>query len=187
MRRIVIAMAVVISAALAATAAFGSSVHFKKGGTPTCTITGTGTATVSVTCTGNVAGLGGENVEIDVTLSGSAVYQCQNPSTKNTPPGQNRVLVGPATTPTTIGGNEIKNGNLLFTTQPASLSAPGSVSSAQAGCPGANWTGVNPQLTLTDITLKFFQPAPSTLVFTCSAHDDSGLSGTVTLSSCTFA
>src|SRR6266508_1671905 len=157
MRRISIVLAVLVAAALSATAAFGSSVHFKKGGTPTCTISGTGTPTVSVTCTGNVAGLGGENIEIDVTLSGFAVYQCQNPSTKNTPPGQNRVLVGPATTPTTIGSDEIKNGNLLFTTDPASLSAPTTVSSAAAGCPGANWTGVNPQLTLTDITLKFYQ------------------------------
>jgi hypothetical protein len=186
MRRISIVLAVLVAAGLSATAAFGSSVHFKKGGTPTCTITGSGTPSLSVTCTGNVAGLGGEDVQIDVTLSGSAVYQCQNPSTKNTPRGQNKVLVGPTTTPTTIPSSEVKNGNLLFSTDPATLSAPTTVTSAQAGCPGAGWTGVNPQLTLTDITLKFFQPPPSTLIFTCTAHNDSGLSGTVTLS-CTFA
>jgi hypothetical protein len=185
MRRISIVLVVVITAALTTTAAFGASVHFKKGGTPTCTITGSGTSTISTTCTGNVAGLGGGDIVIDVTTSGSAVYQCQNPSTKNTPRGQNKVLVGPSTTPTMISGDQVKNGNLLFTTEPADLSADPTVSSSVAGCPGASWTGVNPQLTLTDITLDFFQPE-GTLVFSCSASDPNGLSGKVTLA-CTFA
>lgn len=184
MRRITVVLAVLITAALSATAAFGASVHFKKGGTPTCTISGGGTS-ISTTCTGVVAGLGGEDIVINVTTEGFAVYQCQNPSDKKTPPGQNRVLVGPSTTPTTISGDEIKNGNLSFTTDPAVLTAPATVSSADAGCPGANWTGVNPSLTLTDITLEFFQPE-GTLVFSCSASDPDGLSNPVALD-CTFA
>ena len=53
------------------------------------------------------------------------------------------------------------------------------VTGGQAGCPNANWTGVNPQLTLTDITLKIFQGGQ--LLFTCTASNPNGLSGTVPL------
>jgi hypothetical protein len=179
-----VALAMFVIVGLTATAASAASVHFKKNGTPTCTISGTGTNSTSTTCTGSVAGLGGEDIVILVTVSGSAVYNCENQG-GNQATGQNRVLTGPATTPTDIDSDAIKNGNLTFTTNPASLSAPTTVTGAQAGCPNPNWTGVNPQLTLTDIKLEFFQPA-GTLVFTCTASNPSGLSGTVTLS-CTFA
>lgn len=183
MRRISILLAIVSAAAISA-AAFGASVHFKKGGTPTCTISGAGTTTASATCTGSVAGLGNGDVEIDVTLAGFAVYQCQNKG-ENVAPGQNKVLVGPTTTPTTISSGEIKNGNLTFTTNEANLSASETVSGQAAGCPNPNWTGVSPTLTTTDLTLTFFQGGQQ--VFTCSASNPSGLSGTITLSNCTFS
>src|SRR5207249_6132131 len=129
---------------------------FKKGGSPVCTISGSGTNSTSTTCTASLAGLGGGDVTINTTVGGFAVYQCQNGG-GNTAPGQNRVLVGPETTPTTISGAEIKNGHLTFRTNPAVLSAPTTVSGSAAGCPNANWTGVNPKLTLTDITLTIAQ------------------------------
>jgi hypothetical protein len=45
---------------------------------------------------------------INVTVSGSAVfYQCQNQG-GNTATGQNKVLVGPVTAPTTIPADQIK-------------------------------------------------------------------------------
>jgi hypothetical protein len=184
MRRKMICVAVAGVLAALTTVALGASVHFKKGGTPTCTISGTGTNSTSTTCTGSVAGLGGGDIVIETIVSGSAVYQCQN-NGGATAPGQNRVLVGPTTEPTNIAGGEVKNGNLTFTTDAAVLSANATVSGAAAGCPNPNWTGVNPVLTTTDITLNFFQP-PGTLVFTCSASNPNGLSGTVTLS-CTFS
>jgi hypothetical protein len=165
--------------ALIAPAALAASPHFKHGGSPTCTISGGGTSSTSTTCTGSLTGLGGGDVEIDTTVSGFAVYQCQNQG-GNTAPGQNRVLEGPATTPTNISGNEIKNGNLTFTTQPAALTAASSVSGQAAGCPNANWTGVNPQLTLTSIDLKIYQGG--VLLFDCTASNPNGLSGTVALS-----
>ena len=183
-RNIFVAVLVVILTAALATAASAASVHFKKGGTPTCTITSTSASSTSTTCTGEVAGLGMEDVDILVSVGGTAVYQCQNQG-GNIAPGQNKVLVGPTTTPTHISSGEIKNGNLLFTTNAAELSAPTTVTAEQAGCPNPNWTGVNPTLTVTDITLQFFQGG--NLVFTCSASNPSGLSGTVTLSNCTFA
>jgi hypothetical protein len=179
MRRILIALTVLLAFGLTATAALAASPHFKKNGEPRCTIGGTAISK-SVSCTGVLAGLGGDDLEIDVTVSGFAVYQCQNPSGKNEPPGQNRVLVGPVTEPTTISGDEIKNGNLSFTTDPATLTAPGTVSGTAAGCNNDSWTGVNPTLTLTDITLDIFQPV-GTQIFHCTASNPDGLTSPVTL------
>ncbi|HEX6676853.1 MAG TPA: hypothetical protein VF486_17725, partial [Actinomycetes bacterium] len=99
----------------------------------------------------------------------------------NVAPGQNRVLVGPATSTTSIPGDQIKNGNLTFFTNPAVLTAAPTVSAAVAGCPNPNWSGVNPTVTVTDITLVIEQP-PGTVLFTCTASDPNGLSGTVALS-----
>jgi hypothetical protein len=180
MRRILMILAGVIAAtALVATTAIASSPHFKKGGEPTCTISSTGAATKSTTCTASLSGLGNADVVVTVSTKGTAVYQCQN-NGGNTAPGQNKVLVGPATSTTSIPADQIKNGNLTFTTNPAVLTAPTTVSAATAGCPGANWTGVNPVLTLTDISLTIEQP-PGTVIFTCTASDPNGLSGTVAL------
>jgi hypothetical protein len=178
MRRLIVPLIVVLATGLTATAALGSSAHFKKGGSPVCTISGGGTASTSTVCSGILAGLGGGDVAIDTTVSGFAVYQCQNGG-GNTAPGQNRVLVGPSTTPTNISGNEVKNGNLSFTTNSADLAAASSVSGSAAGCPNSNWTGVNPTLTVTNITLKISQSGP---LFTCTASNPNGLSGTVALS-----
>jgi hypothetical protein len=115
---------------------------------------------------------------INLTASGFAVYQCQNQG-GNTAPGQNKVLVGPVTAPTTIPADQIKNGNVSFTTNPAVLTAPATVTGAEAGCPNPNWTGVNPTLTLTDLSMTIAQGGVT--LFTCTASDPNGLSGTVAL------
>lgn len=164
--------------ALSMTSATATSAHFKKGGEPTCTIVRTSASSTSTTCTGTLAGLGNGDVDINVTVSGFAVYQCQN-NGGNIAPGQNKVLVGPSTTPTHIDSSAIKNGNLTFTTNAAVLAAASTASSSAAGCPGANWTGVNPTLTLTSITMTIAQGGVT--LFSCSASNPSGLSGTVTL------
>jgi hypothetical protein len=180
MRRILMILASVIAVtALVSSAAYAASPHFKRGGSPTCTVS-SGTASKSTTCTATLAGLGNEDLLITLSTSGSAVYQCQNQG-GNIAPGQNRVLVGPATSSTPISADQIKNGNLTFTTNPAVLSAPQTVSGSAAGCPNANWTGVNPTLTLTSITLTIEQP-PGTVIFTCTRSNPNGLSGTVALS-----
>src|SRR5207245_92985 len=115
-----------VVAVMSTTVALAASPHFKHGGTPTCTISGSSTSK-STTCTASLTGLGMGDVVIKVTVSGSAVYQCQNGG-GNTAPGQNKVLVGPVTAPTTIPGSAIKNGNLTFTTDPpAVLTAPATV------------------------------------------------------------
>ncbi len=166
----------VLLSAFALTSALAASPHFKRGGQPVCTVTTSGSS-ASVVCTGKLAGLGNDDLLITVTVSGEAVYQCQNAG-GNTAPGQNRVLIGPAVAPTFIDADAIKNGNLTFTTSPAVLTAPATVSGAAAGCPNPNWTGVNPTLTLTDVSLVIEQP-PGTVIFSCSATDPT--SGTIAL------
>jgi hypothetical protein len=167
----------VLTGGLAAPAALANSPHFKKGGEPVCTVS-SGSNSTSVTCTASLTGLGQGDLQIDTTLSGFAVYQCQNPG-GNLAPGQNRVLVGPTTTPTTVPGSSIKNGNVTFTTVPAILSAPGTVSGQQAGCPNNSWTGINPTLKLTSISLTIAQGGAS--LFSCTASNTNGLSGAVPL------
>jgi hypothetical protein len=178
MRRILIAATVLVALGMTATAATAASPHFKRGGEPVCTISGSSTSK-STTCRATLAGLGGGDLTITTTVSGFAVYQCQNGG-GNTAPGQNRVLVGPVTAPTTIPSGSIKNGNVSFTTNAAVLTAPSTVSGSQAGCPNPNWTGINPTLTVTNITLTIAQGGVT--LFTCSASNPNGLSGTVPLS-----
>jgi hypothetical protein len=177
MRRIFIGLTVLIVVAMTASAALAASPHFKKGGTPTCTFSGT--TSIPVTCTGTLAGLGNDDLNLHLSVSGFALYQCQNQG-GNTAPGQNRVLTGPAESDTAIPASAIKNGNLTFTTNPATLTAATTVSGETAGCPNPNWTGVNPTLTLTSITLDIFQPV-TTRIFHCTASNPNGLTSPVTL------
>lgn len=180
MRRALIAATVLLTFGAVATTVQAASPHFKRNGTPTCTISGTGTNSISTTCRASLAGLGNGTLVVDVTVSGFATYQCQNPSGANEPRGQNKVLVGPTTTPTTIDADQIKNGTVTFTTNPATLTAPATVSGTQAGCLNDKWTGVNPNLTLTNITMTITQGGQ--LLFTCTASNPNGLTSPVTLS-----
>jgi hypothetical protein len=177
--RVLLLAAVAAVVGMMATAASGASPHFKKNGSPVCTVSGAGTNKSSTTCSASLAGLGQQTLVIEVTVRGSAVYQCQNQG-GNTAAGQNKVLVGPVTAPTTIPADQIKNGNVSFTTNPAVLTAPDTVSGAEAGCPNPNWTGVNPVLTTTNITMTISQGG--VLLFTCTASNPQGLSGSVPLS-----
>jgi hypothetical protein len=168
MRRIALLLITLLFVSvLSAPLATAASPHFKRGGSPTCTFSGTG-ASQTVNCTATLAGLGNEDVQVIQTVSGEAVYQCRNQG-GNIAPGQNRVLVGPATTPVIFPADAIKNGNLTVSVS-TTLTAPTTVSAAEAGCPSANWTGVNPVLTITSITFVIEQPV-GTPIFTCSASD----------------
>src|SRR5215813_13316551 len=179
MRRLIVFLATAfLFTALAASPAFAASPHFKKGGEPVCTFSGT--TSIPVTCTATLSGLGNEDVNVHLSVSGFALYQCQNGG-GNTAPGQNKVLEGPATSSTVVPADAIKNGNLTFTTNPATLTAAPTVSGAAAGCPNSNWTGVNPTVTPTSITLNIFQPV-TTQIFHCTASNPNGLTSPVTLS-----
>lgn len=178
MRKVLTLIAAALLALIvAAPSATAASPHFKKGGSPTCDISASG-ASSSTTCQASLSGLGNGDLVIEVTVSGFALYQCQNGG-GNTAAGQNKVLEGPVTAPTIIPGSQIKNGNVSFRTEPAVLTADPTVSGAAAGCPNPNWTGVNPTLTVTNIKMTISQNG---LLFTCTASDPNGLSGHVALS-----
>ena len=151
-----------------------SGAHFTRNGEPVCTITGSG-ASATVNCTSELAGLGNEDIISSTTVSGFAVYQCQNPG-GNLAPGQNRVLEGPVTTPVTIPADSIKNGRATVPGGPTTLTAAPTVSGQAAGCPNGQWTGVNPTLTITSVTFSATQG--DTLLFTSTASNPAGLTGT---------
>ena len=89
-RLVLLALPAMLAAfVLASPAAFAASPHFKKGGEPVCTFSGT--TSIPVTCGGTLAGLGNQDLNIHLSVSGFALYQCQNAG-GNTAPGQNRVL-----------------------------------------------------------------------------------------------
>ena len=179
MKRILVIAALAVSALLVmASGALAASPHFKKNGSPVCTISVSGNSGTT-SCSGALAGLGNSDLLLKLTTSGTAVYQCQNGG-GNTAPGQNKVLIGPSVTPVLIPADQIKNGNLAFSIA-NTLSAPATVTGAEAGCPNPNWTGVNPVVTVTDISLVIEQPV-GTVIFTCTASNPNGLSGTVSLS-----
>lgn len=175
MRKIgIIAVLSLMALALAAVPALAkptptAGVHFTRGGEPVCTITGS-----TVNCTSELAGLGGGDIVSSTTVSGFAVYTCQNKG-GNQAPGQNKVLEGPTTTPVTIPAGEIKNGRATVPGT-STLTADETVSGAAAGCPNNNWTGVNPQLTITSVTFSASQGG--VLLFTSTASDPNGLTGT---------
>jgi hypothetical protein len=186
MRRVLAVAFFTLLFAITASIAAASSPHFKKGGEPVCTITGTSSdQTRSISCTGTLAGLGNADLAITTTISGAAVYLYGSPGSNNPSPGQNKVPVGPSSSTTNIPAADIKNGNLTFNTNPATLTAPSSVTAEQAGCPNPNWQTTFSSLVITNVTLTAEQPV-GTQIFTCSASG-SDLSGTFTLTNCTFS
>jgi hypothetical protein len=177
-RSAVVLSAIATLMAFTMVGASASSAHFKHGGEPKCTISGFGNSQ-TVVCSASLSGLGNGDLTVNVTVSGFAVYQCQN-NGGNLSPGQNKVLEGPQTVPTTIPSASVKNGTVKFTTNPNTLTASPTVSGAEAGCPSSNWTGVNPTLSITQINMTIAQGG--TTLFTCaSVSDPNGLSGTVAL------
>lgn len=186
MRHIVLGLVALVVAGLTATAALGASPHFTKSGSPKCTISGTTSdRSRTVVCSGELAGLGNEDVVVSTSVSGEATFTCVNQG-GNAAPGQNRVLVGPSVADTSFPANQIKNGRLAFATNPNTLTAPSTVSGAEAGCPNENWTGQFATLSITNVTLTASQGGE--VIFTCSRSGQS-LSGTITFtrSECTFA
>ena len=112
-------------------AAVASAAHFTKRGTPTCIDTGT-----TLVCSGELAGLGNEDLVIDVTSDAEATFLCGAPGSGKPAAGQNKVPFE-AGGSQTISGGAIKNGRAVFSV--TAPTAPPTATAEQAGCPNPNW------------------------------------------------
>ena len=156
--RVLVTIGVVSLFATFAAVAVAASAHFKKGGSPVCTISGG-----QATCSGAIAGLGNQDVVIVLDVQGFATFNCVSPG-GNASPGQNKVPFQ-GTTTQTIPSNQIKNGNLNFSV--TSPSSQPTATAEQAGCPNPNWTTSLASATVTSITLTISQGGQT--LFTCGA------------------
>jgi len=86
---------------LTSAVAYASSVHVKSG--PFFIDNG-----LTLTATGELAGLGLQDVVIGMTATAKPIATCTNPSGQNQPPGQNPAQVAVSATPQAIPAAEIK-------------------------------------------------------------------------------
>ncbi|HEX2090034.1 MAG TPA: hypothetical protein VHI54_08955 [Actinomycetota bacterium] len=131
--------------------------HFTKRGVPVCTDIGT-----QLRCTGELAGLGNEDLEIVVSADALVQANCVNPG-GNEAPGQNKVLREASGT-TTIPGSAIKNGRARFTTTTDPVQAP---TAEEAGCPNPNWSTRVVAVRFSNVVVTISQGGE--LLFTCTA------------------
>ena len=136
--------------------AFASNVHLKPPNSkPSFTDLG-----LQLRATGALAGLGNEDLVINLSATADVTSTCTNPAGANQPSGQN-----PA--PITVSGSqaipagEIKNGAVSFrvTTQ-----LPTTPIAGAPDCPNANWTEDITDLAFTTATITVEQPAPTVVL-----------------------
>ena len=134
--------------------------HFTRNGAPTCRDIGN-----QLRCTGELAGLGNENLRIDLTTNAQASFACGNPGRKsNQAPGINKVPFT-AGGSQTILGSAIKNGRARFDVFAPSTPPP--TPDPEDICPNGNWTTVTlTGIDFEDIVLDISQGG--VLLFRCT-------------------
>ena len=152
-KRVITAAALVL---LLGTTAYASNVHLKPpNSSPAFTDLG-----LTLRATGALAGLGGEDIVINMSATANATATCTNPAGRTQPPGQN-----PA--PVTVAGSqiipkdEIKNGNVSFS---VTTQGPVTPIAGAPGCPNPQWTEDITDLSFTDATITVEQPAPTVVL-----------------------
>jgi hypothetical protein len=168
-----VALGLFVGGVTAAVGFAATSPNFHQ--SPTCSFSTSG-ASASTTCTGTLFGVGNETLEASTIVSGSATYTCQNGG-GNTAPGQNQVTVGPSQSQPVDISSADRNGSATFTTNENTLTAESTVTGKQAGCPNRNWTGVNPQLTVTSVELLITQG--NRKIYDCTVQNPGSQSGTL--------
>ena len=174
-RSLIVFATALVTMVVVAPAATAQGEHFTKQGVPRCTDIGT-----QLVCTGELAGLGNEDLVIDVSSTALVQANCVNPG-GNEAPGQNKVVRAVSAPTTTVPASAIKNGRAKFTTNPTA--APSAPTATEAGCPNKNWSTRVVAVTFSNVRLTISQGGD--LLFTCSAPSVPE-NGSVTLS-CTRA
>jgi hypothetical protein len=139
----------------------GANVHIKSG--PAVT-----TSPTSLQLEACLAGLGNQDIQVSITVTGNATVNCLNPSGVLVP-GHNKVPIT-ATATTTIRRTEIKNGNVCFSVR---ADAPKTVDPLLAGCPNANWTAQVVSVDFTTVSLVVVQGGQVVLNQTYQIRADS--------------
>jgi hypothetical protein len=141
--------------------ALAANVHLKGGKKAEPTFTDTGLA---LSVRGGIAGLGNEDIAVNLSATGNVDASCVNPGSGNhEPPGQN-----PA--PVTLTGvqpipeEEFKNGQVAFN---VSTNEPVSPIPGAPDCPNPNWSEVINDIAFTSATITVEQPV-GTVVLTVS-------------------
>jgi hypothetical protein len=162
MRRTTIAalLALLVLGMTASTAA-AQNVHLKGGAGAEPSFTDGG---LNLSAAGELAGLGGGDVRVELTAQANVDATCTNPAGATQPPGQN-----PA--PISVSGvdeipeTEIKNGNTPFdvTTTGPVTPIPGA-----PDCPNRRWTEDINDLAFTSAKIEVFQAGVLVLTVDCT-------------------
>lgn len=100
--------------------------------------------------TGSIAGLGNQNIDVEVIASGTASITCTNPG-GNVAPGQSKTITAIGT----VANLEPKNGRVNFNVTTEEPVAPSNA------CPNAQWTPTIVDVVFTSVTVNVYQPAGS--------------------------
>jgi hypothetical protein len=141
---------------LLAVICYAANVHF-KGGNPTFSQQG-----FTLCSSGALAGLGNQDITVQLIASGTGSTVCTNKGGNN-PPGQ-QVPVSTVGTQS-IAASEIKNGTVSFhvCTQP-----PSQPTAKEAGCPNNNFTATITSVSFSSATITVVQGGQTVLQQTFS-------------------